>query len=80
MWWPEYSLSKSWTYKEKFKIIVRADAHNDFPKTRAFLSPNTVVNITSPQSFGRFAPATGYGFSSWYTPNPDIQGSLRIQF
>jgi len=80
VWWPEYSLAKSWTYKEKFRIIVRGDAHNDFPKTHAFLSPNSVVNISSPQSFGRFAPATGYGFSSWYTTNPDIQGSLRIQF
>jgi len=80
VWWPEYSLAKSWTYKEKFKIIVRADAHNDFPKTHAYLSPNSTVNISSPQSFGRFAPATGYGFSGWYTTNPDIQGSLRIQF
>ena len=80
VWWPEYSLSKSWTYKEKFRIIVRGDAHNDFPKTHAFTAPNTVVNITSPQTFGRFAPLTGYGFSGWYTTNPDIQGSLRIQF
>ena len=80
VWWPEYSLAKSWSYREKFRIIVRADAHNDFPKTRAFLSPNTVVNITSPQTFGRFAPATSYGFAGWYTINPDIQGSLRIQF
>jgi len=80
VWWPEYSLAKSWSYREKFKIIVRADAHNDFPKTGAYLSPNSVVNITSPQSFGRFAPATSYGFAGWYTTNPDIQGSLRIQF
>ena len=80
VWWPEYSLSKSWMYKEKFRIIVRADAHNDFPKTRAFQNPNTVVNITSPQTFGKVPPLTGYGFSGWYTPNPDIQGSLRIQF
>jgi hypothetical protein len=67
-------------YKERFRIIVRADAHNDFPKTRAFQNPNTVVNITSPQTFGKVPPLTGYGFSGWYTPNPDIQGSLRIQF
>jgi hypothetical protein len=38
------------------------------------------VNITSPQSFGRFAPLTGYSFSGWYTPNPHIQGVLRIEF
>ena len=80
VWWPEWSLSKSWMYREKFRIFVRGDAHNDFPKTRAFQNPNTVVNITSPQTFGRFAPLTGYGFSGWYTPNPNIQGSLRIQF
>ena len=48
VWWPEYSLAKSWTYKEKYRMTVRADAHNDFPKTRAFQNPNTVVNITSP--------------------------------
>jgi hypothetical protein len=80
VWWPEYSLYKSWTYKEKYKITVRGDAHNDFPKTRAFTAPNTTVNINSPQSFGRFAPLTGYSFSGWYTPNPNIQGVLRIEF
>jgi len=80
VWWPEYSLQKTWAYKEKYKITVRGDAHNLFPKTRAFQSPNTVVNITSPQSFGRFAPLTGYSYSSWYTPNPNIQGVLRIEF
>ena len=80
VWWPEYSIYKSWTYKEKFKITVRADAHNLLPKTRAFLSPNTVVNIASPQTFGRFAPTTGYSYSNWYTPNPNFQGILRIEF
>ena len=79
-WWPEYSIYKSWTYKEKFKITVRADAHNLLPKTRAFLAPNTVVNITSPQTFGKFAPTTGYSYSNWYTPNPNFQGVLRIEF
>jgi hypothetical protein len=39
-----------------------------------------VVNITSPQTFGRFAPGTAHGFTGWYTINPDIQGSLWIQF
>ena len=80
VWWPEYSLYKSWAYKEKYKITVRFDGHNVLPKTRAFQSPNTVVNISSPQSFGRFAPLTGYSYSSWYTPNPNWQGVLRIEF
>jgi hypothetical protein len=80
VWWPEYSLYKSWSYKEKFKITVRFDGHNVLPKTRAFLAPNTVVNISSPQSFGRFAPLTGYSYSNWYTPNPNWQGILRLEF
>jgi hypothetical protein len=80
VWWPQYSITKSWAYREKFKITVRADAHNIFPKTRAFLSPNTTVNITSPQTFGKFAPATGYSFSNWFTPNPNFQGILRLEF
>lgn len=80
VWWPQYSLTKSWAYKEKYKITVRADTHNLLPKTRAFLSPNTTVNISSPQTFGKFAPATGYSFSNWYTPNPNFQGVLRIEF
>jgi hypothetical protein len=80
VWWPEYSLYKSWTYREKFKLTVRFDGHNVLPKTRAFLAPNTTVNITSPVSFGRFAPLTGYSYSNWYTPNPNWQGILRLEF
>jgi hypothetical protein len=80
VWWPQYSITKSWVYKERYKLTIRADAHNLLPKTRAFLSPNTTVNITSPQTFGKFAPATGYSYSNWYTPNPNFQGVLRIEF
>lgn len=80
VWWPQYSILKTWTYKEKFRISVRADAHNLLPKTRAFLAPNTVVNITSPQTFGKTAPVTGYSYSNWYTPNGNFQGILRIEF
>jgi Carboxypeptidase regulatory-like domain len=79
-WWPQYSLYKSWAYKEKYKITVRADTSNLFPKNRYFGSPNTVVNITSPQTFGRFAPATGYGYSGWGYGNPNLSGILRIEF
>jgi len=78
-WWPQYSLYKSWAYKEKCKITVRADTSNLFPKNRYFGSPNTVVNITSPQTFGRFSPATGYGYSGWGYGNPNLSGILRLE-
>ncbi|MGA2114080.1 MAG: carboxypeptidase-like regulatory domain-containing protein [Bryobacteraceae bacterium] len=29
---------------------------------------------------GRFAPLTGYSYSNWYTPNPNWQGILRLEF
>jgi hypothetical protein len=80
VWWPQYSLTKTWAYKEKYKLTARVDLNNLLPQTRAFLAPNSVVNITSPQTFGRFAPATGTSFSNWYTPNGTIIGVLRIQF
>jgi hypothetical protein len=80
VWWPQYSITKSWVYKERYKLTVRADTHNLLPKMRAFLSPNSTVNIASPQTFGKFAPATGYSFSNWYTPNPNFQGVLRLEF
>ena len=34
VWWPQYSLTKTWTYREKYKLTVRMDADNLFPETR----------------------------------------------
>jgi len=79
-WWPQYSMHKGWIYKEKIKITVRVDTSNLLPKVPYFGSPNTVVNISSPQTFGRFAPATQFGFSGWGDGNPSFQGILRIEF
>ena len=50
------SISKTIAYREQYKMTVRMDANN-LPKTRWLQSPNTTVNITSPQTFGKFAPA-----------------------
>jgi Carboxypeptidase regulatory-like domain len=79
VWWPQYSLTKTVAVREKFRITVRMDANNLLPETRALLSPNTTVNITSPQTFGRFANA-GSSFSNWYTPNGNFVGVLRLEF
>jgi hypothetical protein len=80
VWWPQYSLSKSILFKEKFKMTVRVDLNNLLPETRWLQSPNTTVNITSPQTFGKFAPATGTSFSAWYTPSGHLIGILRLEF
>jgi hypothetical protein len=79
VWWPQYSLTKTVAVRERFRITVRMDANNLLPETRALTGANSVVNITSPQTFGRFANA-GASFSNWYTPNGNFVGVLRLEF
>ena len=77
--WPQYSIGKSWAYKEKYKISVRVDASNLFPNWIPN-SGNTTVNLTSPQNFGKVAATTGYGFSGFASPNGTLTGILRLSF
>ena len=80
VWWPQYSLTKTIAYKEKYRLTVRMDANNLFPQTHAYpTATNNVVNITSPQLFGKVA-SQAYSFSNWYTPNGNLVGVLRIEF
>jgi hypothetical protein len=80
VWWPQYSLTKTIAYRERYRITVRMDANNLFPETHAYsTATNNVVNITSPQLFGKVA-SQSYSFSNWYTPNGNLVGVLRIEF
>jgi hypothetical protein len=79
VWWPQYSLTKTIVYRERYRLTVRMDANNLFPETRAFLAPNTTVNIISPQTFGKFA-SVSYSTSNWFTPNGNLVGVLRLEF
>jgi hypothetical protein len=80
VWWPQYSITKTWTYREKYKLTVRMDADNLFPETRWLNTANNTVNLTSPQLFGKFPATTGYAFSNFYGQNGTFQGVLRIAF
>jgi hypothetical protein len=80
VWWPQYSVTKTWTYREKYKLTVRMDANNLFPETRWLNTANNTVNLTSPQLFGKFPATTGYSFSNFYGQNGTLQGVLRIAF
>ena len=33
VWWPQYSITKTWSIQEKYKLTVRMDANNLFPET-----------------------------------------------
>ena len=51
--WPQWSLSKSYRLKERYKFSVRLDANN-IPVRLMATTPDTAVNITSP-ACGSFA-------------------------
>ena len=80
VWWPQYSLTKTWAIGERFKMTVRMDADNLLPETHWLNGANSTVNFTSPQLFGKFAATTGYSYSNWYGPNGTFQGVLRLAF
>jgi hypothetical protein len=80
VWWPQYSITKTWSIQERFKLTVRMDANNLFPERRWLNTANTSVNFASPQNFGKFPATTGYSFSNWYGQNGTLQGVLRISF
>jgi Carboxypeptidase regulatory-like domain len=80
VWWPQYSITKTWTVADKYKLTVRMDADNLFPEFAWLNTANNTVNITSPQNFGKFPATTGYTFSNWYGANGTLQGVLRIAF
>jgi hypothetical protein len=80
LFWPQYSLSKSWAIRERVRFTVRLDAHN-IPLVPWFNNPNTVVNLTSPQSFGRFSTnISGTSSSSIGAPNGSFVVGGRFQW
>ncbi len=80
LWWPQYSITKTWSFREKYKLTARMDANNMFPERRFLNTANNQVNFSSPQLFGKFPATTGYSFSNFYGYNGTLQGSLRIAF
>jgi hypothetical protein len=80
LFWPEYSLSKSWSIRERARFTLRLDAHN-IPLFPWFNNPNTVVNLSSPQSFGRFSTnVSGTSSSSIGAPNGSFVVGGRLQW
>jgi hypothetical protein len=80
LFWPEYSLTKTWLIGERARFTLRVDAHN-IPVTPWFNNPNTVVNLTSPQSFGKFSTnVSGTSSSSIGAPNGSFVLGGRFQW
>jgi hypothetical protein len=80
LFWPEYSLTKTWSIGERARFTLRVDAHN-IPVTPWFNNPNVVVNLTSPQSFGKFSTnVSGTSSSSIGAPNGSFVLGGRLQW
>jgi hypothetical protein len=79
--WPQWTLSKTWSIRERAKFSVRLDGNN-IPVRQQFTSPNTTVNFATAASqttFGRFDPG-GTNFSTLGTANGNLVLGGRLQF
>jgi len=68
--WPQTSLQKTWTIRERFRVTMRADVNNIF-KYHNFNPPNSAFNKTDPSAFGTFTGTRGsfsdIGTGRWHT-------------
>ena len=82
LWWPQYSMQKTVTYRERYQLTVRMDADMLFPEFSPMDYANTTPNLTtnpSAQLFGKTS-SQGYGFSAFGSLNGTYVGSLRLAF
>jgi hypothetical protein len=81
MYWPQWTLSKTFTIHEKIKFSVRLDGNN-IPVAAQYTTPTTTVNYATAvgqRTFGRFA-AGGVNFSSQGTSNGNLVFGTRLVF
>jgi hypothetical protein len=80
LYWPQFSLSKSWSFKERARLIARLDA-NGLP-TRPMLTSfySTSVDKTNPSSFARFTVNPSPNFSQIGTANGNLVLVVRLEF
>jgi hypothetical protein len=77
--WPQYSLEKEWAVRERYRFTVRLDA-NTLPTRLMATTPDVTVNLTSPATFGKFAPQTSSSYSTMGAYNGQLIISGRFEF
>jgi hypothetical protein len=77
MIWPQWLISKTWRIHERVNFRVRLEGNN-IPVRPQFGNPNSAVNFTNPQQFGRVSQGIDYG--SIPTPNGLMNLGLRLEF
>ena len=80
MWWPQYSITKTWAYRENTSSPRAWTPTICSPETRWLNTANSTVNFSSPQLFGKFPATTGYSYSNFYATewHPTGCTSIRI--
>jgi len=77
--WPQFSLSKEWTFFERAKFILRWDANNPF-KSPNYGQPDATFNRQNLGNFGRVGTATRGGFSDIGTAQPNHLLVFRLEW
>jgi hypothetical protein len=77
--WNQFFVSKSWRFRERYKVTLRADGHNLPWKRPNLAAPNTTYNVNSPGTFGRFTGTLG-DFSNFGSAESNMQASIRVEF
>jgi hypothetical protein len=75
----QYSLGKNWQIRERVRFSLRVDMNNLVFKQPQFNRPNSVYNINSPLTFGRFTSVRG-GTSGAGTSTPHLVLGGRVTF
>ncbi len=74
----QWSISKSWG-TERYKFTLRLDGNN-IPVRFMGVTPDTTVNITSPQTFGKFGLQSGLSYSTMNQSNGQLIIGGRFEF
>jgi len=78
--WMQFFVTKSWRPRgERLKLSARVDGHNLPWKRPQLAAPNTVYNLNSPLTWGRFTGTVG-DFSNFGTAQANMQLSFRAEF
>lgn len=77
--WTQLSVNKSWSIRERVHISVRVDMNNLPFKQPQFAQPDSVYNINSPGTFGRFTGVRG-DWTNAGSGQPNMDIGLRLVF
>jgi hypothetical protein len=77
--WPQFSLSKQWSFFERAHFILRWDMNNPL-KSPNYAGPDSTYNLQNLANFGRIGTGTRGGFSDVGTAQPNHLLVFRLEW